>query len=181
MTTDGGGWTVFQNRFDGSVEFYRNFSEYEIGFGHLNGEFWLGLENLHELVSQDSSELRIDVSAANGMKGYVTFEDFQISPGTNYSLHISPGNGTIGDSTASGLSFNNNAAFSTYDYDQDSYSGNCASINEGAWWFSECTNVHLNGQYCTPGTNTCGFRGMIYFRFRTVESLLTSRMMFRRV
>jgi hypothetical protein len=33
---------VFQYRFNGSVDFYRNFSDYERGFGSLDGEFWLG-------------------------------------------------------------------------------------------------------------------------------------------
>jgi hypothetical protein len=55
-----------------------------------------GLKNLHELVSQGNYELRIDVTAADGFKGYETFPNFTISAGSNYTLHILSGHGSIG-------------------------------------------------------------------------------------
>ena len=41
MTTDGGGWIVFQHRKDGTVDFYRNWTDYRVGLGDKTGEFWL--------------------------------------------------------------------------------------------------------------------------------------------
>ena len=33
QTTDGGGWTVFQKRLNGSVDYYRYWNDYKCGFG----------------------------------------------------------------------------------------------------------------------------------------------------
>ena len=62
METEGGGWMVIQRRVpDGTVNFTRNWSDYENGFGDLEGEFWYGLRNIHHLTTRDDVELRIDM------------------------------------------------------------------------------------------------------------------------
>ena len=62
METDSGGWTVFQRRGDGSVDFNRNWTDYEGGFGYLIGEFWLELSKIHCLTKEESNNtLRVDL------------------------------------------------------------------------------------------------------------------------
>ena len=64
MDTDGGGWTVFQRRQDGSEEFYMNWVNYTNGFGNLSNELWLGLEFIHRLTNGIGVEIRDTLSTA---------------------------------------------------------------------------------------------------------------------
>ncbi|KAK7090942.1 hypothetical protein V1264_010676 [Littorina saxatilis] len=89
QNTDNGGWTVFQRRQDGSVDFYRNWTEYQHMFGDLEGNFWLGLDALHMLTSSQSYELRVDLMTFSGTKGYATYSNFTISDSSdNYRLRF---------------------------------------------------------------------------------------------
>lgn len=42
---------MVQNRYEGTVDFYRDWHDYKHGFGNIGGEFWLGLEKLHTLTN----------------------------------------------------------------------------------------------------------------------------------
>ncbi|XP_050513143.1 angiopoietin-4 isoform X2 [Diabrotica virgifera virgifera] len=50
METRGGGWTHIQKRFDGSQNFYLPWRDYKFGFGDLEREFWIGLENIYHMT-----------------------------------------------------------------------------------------------------------------------------------
>ncbi|XP_052813149.1 ficolin-2-like [Mya arenaria] len=88
MDTDGGGWTVFQRRFDGSIEFNRSFVEYEQGFGSLDGEFWMGLGLLYSITSRAKMTLRMDMNSSKGTTGFDEYSGFYISPPDQYNFNV---------------------------------------------------------------------------------------------
>ena len=101
MTTDGGGWTVFQKRLDGSVDFYRDWVSYKGGFGNMNGEFWLGNDNLHRLTAAVDVTLRVDLEDFEGDVRYAEYTTFKVADeGDKYQLLIGGYSGTAGDSMA---------------------------------------------------------------------------------
>ena len=79
MTTNGGGWTVFHSRQDGSENFYRGWSEYKAGFGDLNGEFWLGLDKIHRLTKSGQDVLRVDLMDFNNAQRYAEYRKFSVA------------------------------------------------------------------------------------------------------
>ena len=78
QTTAGGGWTVFQKRLDGSVDFYRGWSDYKNGFGNLNGELWLGLDKIHRLT-KTKNRLRVDLEDTTGKTAYAEYDMFAVT------------------------------------------------------------------------------------------------------
>ena len=117
METDGGGWTVFQRRQDGSVDFYRGWVDYEMGFGELDNEFWLGLSKIHRLTKIDSS-LRVDLEDFNQNTRYAHYDTFSVGDAsTEYVLTVGGYSGTAGDCTTGNR--HNGMKFSTKDNDND--------------------------------------------------------------
>ncbi|XP_060586278.1 fibrinogen alpha chain-like [Ruditapes philippinarum] len=187
METAGGGWTIFHRRFDGSVEFYRNFTDYENGFGNADGEFWLGLKYIQELTGQGPTELRVDMTTETGFTGHETFQDFKLTDGTKYQLNLGSRTAIGVDSEEKGLKYHNLRPFSTFDRDLDSVVQNCAVERHGAWWYKNCGYVNLNGYYAKPGA-TCNITGAaknvcghVHVGFNNALALKRSAMMLRKV
>ncbi|XP_045510174.1 angiopoietin-related protein 7-like isoform X1 [Colias croceus] len=149
LNTVGGGWTVIQNRFDGSQDFYKSWSDYKHGFGNLAGEFWLGLEKLNYLTNQKLYELRIEMEAQTGQEVSASYSVFTVGPeyeGYRIST-LGSYRGNAGDS----LSYHAGQKFSTFDVDNDEWrDGACAVEHGGSWWYKECDKSNLNGKYTTP-------------------------------
>ncbi|KAL5518041.1 hypothetical protein EMCRGX_G003709 [Ephydatia muelleri] len=150
MTTDGGGWTVFQRRKDGSQNFYLPWSNYVVGFGNIYGEYFLGLENIHRLTQKFPSELRVELVEWSGSKRYATYSSFGVGDSASkYTLTVSGYSGNAGDS----MSYHNGMKFSTYDQDNDMANENCAQSYKGAWWYKYCHESNLNGAYLGTPAN----------------------------
>ncbi|XP_004088899.1 ficolin-2 isoform X1 [Nomascus leucogenys] len=145
MDTDGGGWTVFQRRVDGSVDFYRDWAAYKQGFGSQLGEFWLGNDNIHALTARGTSELRVDLVDFEDNHQFAKYRSFKVADeAEKYNLVLGAFvEGSAGDS----LTSHNNQSFSTKDQDNDLNTGNCAVVYQGAWWYKNCHVSNLNGRY----------------------------------
>ncbi|KAG8429640.1 hypothetical protein GDO86_019637, partial [Hymenochirus boettgeri] len=156
LETDGGGWIVFQRRQDGSVDFYRDWNSYKKGFGNQIGEFWLGNDNLNKLTATGKFQLRIDLINFENRKTFAVYSDFRIgSESEKYKLFI--GTYTAGDAGDS-LGYHKNRPFTTKDVDNDGHSTNCAEDFTGAWWYGECHQSNLNGQYKSSNLNGVSWR-----------------------
>ena len=83
----------------------------------------------------------------------------------NYKITVVGNNGTSGDS----LSYHNNIMFSTRDKDNDMWkTGSCSNDLTGGWWFNNCHNSNLNGQFMG---NTKAYSGIGWVRFKHNLSL----------
>ncbi|XP_063903520.1 techylectin-5B-like [Zophobas morio] len=180
MSTRGGGWTYVLNRFDGSENFYLNWTDYKQGFGNLSGEHWLGLDHLYELTNSKPTELLFELMDWDSKTVYALYNRFQIgSQAEDYKIKsLEAYNGTAGNSFRE----HDGAKFSTADNDHSS-TGTCASSFEGGWWYTSCLQVDLSAKYIknpTPGTyyqsaiNWNEFHGYNY-------SLKEARMMIRTI
>ena len=81
---------------DGSVDFYRNWTDYVNGFGDLEGEYWLGLDKI-SCLSSGEAVLRVDLEDVNGIRKYAEYSTFSVDDAsTNYRLTVEGYNGTVG-------------------------------------------------------------------------------------
>ena len=149
-TTANGGWTVIQRRKGGSENFNRSWADYEKGFGDINGEFWYGLKAMNCLTQTGRWELRVDIEFQNKTRSYLHYNAFKVgSASEKYRLTI---NGFTGITPTDPFSYHNGWKFSTFDNDNDGWSGNCAASRDiyegnGGWWYRNCWSVNLNVKY----------------------------------
>lgn len=123
-----GGYTVIQQRTSGEVDFYRNWTEYKLGFGDPTKEYWLGLDNIYYLTNEGNNSLRVEMEDWSGAKRVANYEIFKLGwENDGYELFLTGYSGDAGD----GMSLHSGMKFSTFDVDNDKvelpfWDGNCA-------------------------------------------------------
>ncbi|XP_067218013.1 angiopoietin-related protein 1b [Chanodichthys erythropterus] len=157
---DRGGWTLIQRRKDGSVNFFRNWDSYKKGFGSVDGEHWLGLENIYNLGKQEDYKLLVELEDWMGKKVYAAYSSFHLEPESqSYRLRLGTYQGNAGDS----LTSHNGKQFTTLDHDNDAFSGNCAHFHKGGWWYNACGQTNLNGVWYSGGVYRSRFQDGIFW------------------
>ena len=101
-------------------------------------------------------KLRVEVQSSDTGKWYsAEYESFLLSnEATKYVISVTKYTGDAGDAfnvVSKDKYVTNGMKFSTFDSDNDKYSGgNCAISIHGGWWYYECGTSRLNG--CKEGS-----------------------------
>ncbi|KAK6175462.1 hypothetical protein SNE40_013922 [Patella caerulea] len=133
------------------VDFNRTWNEYVMGFGAIHAEYWLGLENVFNILQNFPTANVLNIILRDGYTALFQshYRGFDISNDPNdYTVSISGfDNGTTGDSLTNGIYSINGRPFSTYDRDHTSH--NCPGRFHGGWWYlddSVCSRANLFGR-----------------------------------
>ncbi|XP_059175226.1 fibroleukin-like [Physella acuta] len=166
--TDGGGWIIIQRRIKGDVNFTRTWNDYKNGFGSTSGDFWIGNDVISHLTDSGYNELRFDMKY-KGKDYFAMYRGFKVeNEAAKYKMTLTSFSG--GD-VVDRLSYHNGYKFTTIDSDNDEWlDGNCAVDGRGGWWYEECHQVNVNGEWAsrvydkgihwasiTGGTNSLDF------------------------
>ena len=149
----GNSWIViFKRHILGKVNFARDWNDYKNGFGDPSGDYWIGLEQMHELTNFIPMQLRIEMygwlyNETSTRNGYAAYTSFTIGPESDsYRLNVSGYTGDTGQDCFSSPVFknlnNNGKMFSTPDH-QNPNAG-CAS--DVSFWLAAtwpCSNSYF--------------------------------------
>jgi hypothetical protein len=145
---------VLQQRPHGDVNFNRKYEEYVNGFGTVAGDYWLGLEQIHQLMSSPDTtfSVRFSYLISNGTREYVLYGNVSVGDSrSGYTLHVTRTSQDVSSlplhytlESGAGLYYNDGMKFSTMDHDVDKKGDNCARTYGGGWWYKSCTYMYIN-------------------------------------
>eukprot|EP00111_Clytia_hemisphaerica_P003133 TCONS_00008901-protein len=161
MDTAGGGWTVIQQRVDGSIPFNRTWNSYKFGFGDFSTNFWFGNDRIHNLTTHygNDNDIIFDLTKHDGTKTNAGYRNFYIDGESDkYRLHVNsrydpdlPDSSYADVTFTQGFGLHDGKIFYTIDADS---SLSCSEEKGGSgWWFANCYKIHLNGIYGLQGSD----------------------------
>ncbi|KAK6170953.1 hypothetical protein SNE40_019231 [Patella caerulea] len=150
-----GGWLVISNRETTCLEldFNKTWKEYSTRIGDPRGNYWLGLEHLHQILRNPNRyALEVIIVYETTNQARATYLGLNISDASdNYRITIDSyvPHGTIpsGDSLTNGIYSIHGRPFSTYD--RDFSNNNCPVRFNSGWWYLDdpvCSRANINGR-----------------------------------
>ncbi|XP_060657938.1 angiopoietin-related protein 7-like isoform X2 [Drosophila nasuta] len=125
----GPGWLVIEQRFNGRESFNRDWATFRKGIGSFAGDYFLGLEKIHRLTTDQFNELYIHMERFDGSVDYARYEHFVVGNETDkYRISfLGDFSGNVRDNLRPLL----NMKFTTEDSDNDLWmEGNCANYRQ---------------------------------------------------
>ena len=162
---------TIQRRISDSVDFDRGWDDYVTGFGEEDGNYWMGLEEIHQLTTTHNVSLFINIETFEGEPFTLKLQTFSVgNAASRYTNHYS-GYSQSADRVRRPIFYtsDSNMMFSTRDRDNDPWYNNCASDwYRGGWWFNNCARLNLNGNY--EGDVTVTYTGILVHFIDTTSS-----------
>ena len=79
-------WKVIQRRVEDGIDFRHDWDTYVSGFGDPSGSFWIGLDTIHILTSDCTTELRVNLRKQDGCVAHAHYTTFTVgAQNTNYT------------------------------------------------------------------------------------------------
>ena len=191
QTTDGGGWIIYLQRFDGSIAFNNTWAQYKDGFGEQgeNSEFWLGNENVYQLVKNfkgGNAQLRIEVNQFDGSSCSFYANDFRLENEAD-GYRLQHGSFNSSGSVLFGLDmywFGLHYLHTEHEFwtvDRKLKTGNTShKLIHGGWWYGdEWLSLYLTGRYGGHFANDSMFACGCNLTDAKKRSVKTAYMMFR--
>ena len=142
---------TIQRRISDSVDFDRDWDDYVNGFGEEDGNYWMGLEEIHQLTTTHNVSLFVNIETFEGEPFTLKLQTFSVGNATSIYAWNFPEYSQPSDPVKETIFFGSYSGnmFTTRDRDNDGWrGGNCASDNyRGGFWYGGCGPINLNGNY----------------------------------
>ena len=136
-----GGWTRIMNRVDQSKYFNKYWHDYKTGFGKIESNYWMGIENMRSIIGAQQMWLRIEMSGTGGEDYFLIYDYFSIgSERRAYSLELGK---NVDGNTFDSFTDQNLASFSTFDTNNKIVETRdlCPKTYYGGWWYTSSSTV----------------------------------------